>query len=202
VFASLLLAGLFWPAPSLNADSLYNGETVRSLVGDKRATSRGDILHIIVQESNSTTKDNNTQTSKKNSIDAKIATFLYGPGAGNFLAKNGQMPAVKMDSAVDFNGGGKINNSEKIVARVAVQVIDTLPNGNLLIEGKRQTSFAGESQDITLRGSVRTADIAANNTVYSYNVADVTIKFASKGSVTDSQRKGWFIKIWEKVTPF
>jgi flagellar basal body L-ring protein FlgH len=33
-------------------------------------------------------------------------------------------------------------------------------------------------------------------------VADATIKYISKGTVSDNQRKGWFTKIWEKVTPF
>ena len=83
-----------------------------------------------------------------------------------------------------------------------VKVVDVLPNQQLVIEGTRQTSFAGESQDIVLRGTVRTDDIAANNTVFSYNVADAKITFVNKGAVTDSQRKGWFTKIWEVLTPF
>ena len=60
----------------------------------------------------------------------------------------------------------------------------------------------GETQDAILRGVVRAEDIAANNTVFSYNIADATIKYVSKGTVTDNQRKGWFTKVWEKVTPF
>jgi flagellar L-ring protein precursor FlgH len=112
------------------------------------------------------------------------------------------MPALKFDSKYDFDGGGKINNSERIVARIAVVVMDVLPNGNLIVEGKRQTSFAGESQDIILRGVVRPVDIAANNTVFSYNVAEASIRFVSKGTVTDSQRKGWFMRLWEKISPF
>ena len=46
------------------------------------------------------------------------------------------------------------------------------------------------------------ADITANNTVFSYNVADATIKFSGKGAVSETQRKGWFTRVWEKVTPF
>jgi flagellar L-ring protein precursor FlgH len=83
-----------------------------------------------------------------------------------------------------------------------VRVIDVLPNQNLVIEGKRQTSFGGETQDIILRGIVRPADITANNTVFSYNVADATIKFSGKGAVSETQRKGWFTRVWEKLTPF
>ena len=38
--------------------------------------------------------------------------------------------------------------------------------------------------------------------IFSYNVADAKITFVNKGAVTDSQRKGWFTKIWEVLTPF
>jgi flagellar L-ring protein precursor FlgH len=191
-----------WLSPAAQADSLWTDGQSRSMVTDKRAVNLGDILHILVQESNSASKNNSTKTSKKSSLDAKIATFLYSPAASGLLTKQGQMPAIKLNGQTDFDGGGKIDNSERIVARIAVVVVDVLPNGNLLIEGKRQTAFSGETQDIILRGLVRPADIQANNSVFSYNVADASIKFVSKGTVTDSQRKGWFIRVWEKLSPF
>ena len=77
-----------------------------------------------------------------------------------------------------------------------------LPNGNLLVEGTRESAFSGEQQTIVLRGAVRKDDVMSNNTVYSYNVADATIKFISKGTITDSQRKGWFHRLWDKLSPF
>lgn len=189
-------------APSSHADSLWRTGSSRSIVGDKRAASVGDILNIVVQENSTATKDNNTKTSKQSAIDSSIQALLYSPAASKFLTKGGTLPAVKLNGNQSFNGGGTINNSENIIARIAVQVIDILPNQNLVIEGRRQTSFAGESQDVVLHGIVRPADITANNTVFSYNVADASIKFISKGNVTDSQRKGWFTRIWEKLAPF
>jgi len=102
----------------------------------------------------------------------------------------------------DFAGSGKIANNEKVTARIAARVVDVLPNRNLVIEGTRQIAFSGESQDAVLRGVIRAEDITANNTIFSYNIADATIRYISKGTVSDNQRKGWFTKIWEKVTPF
>jgi flagellar L-ring protein precursor FlgH len=199
ILGSLLLCLLM---PNLRADSLWREGHAPAMVADKRAAAVGDILNIVVQENSTATKDNNTKTSKQSAIDSSIQAFLYSPAASKLLTKGGTLPAVKMSGNQSFNGGGTINNSENIIARIAVHVIDVLPNQNLIIEGRRQTSFAGESQDVILRGVVRPADITANNTVFSYNVADAAIKFTSKGSVTDSQRKGWFTKIWEKLAPF
>jgi flagellar L-ring protein FlgH len=195
------LVGWLSPAAA-RADSLWVTGESASMVGDKRAMRVGDLLHILVQENNSTSKNNNTTTKKATDVDAKIATFLYSPAASGLLTKSGQMPALKFNSSYDFNGGGKIENSERIAARVAVMVVDVLPNANLVVEGRRQTAFAGETQEIILRGVVRPADITPANAVFSYNVADASIRFVSKGVVTDSQRKGWFMRLWEKVTPF
>jgi flagellar L-ring protein precursor FlgH len=202
--AAVFLAAAFWGWSGSVAcpDSLWKDGQARPLVSDKRALAVGDILSILVQENNSATKDSNTKTSKKSDVDASIAAFLYSPGASSLLTQKGQMPALKYSAKNDFDGGGKINNSERILARVAVQVAEVLPNQNLVIEGRRRTSFSGESQEIVLRGVVRPADILPNNTLYSYNVADATIQFVSKGTVSDAQRKGWFTKLWDKLTPF
>ena len=200
--ALLALCALFL-AMVARSDSLWNERAVpRAIVADKRAAAVGDLLSILVQESSTASKDNSTTTAKKTSVDASISSFLYSPAASGLLTKKGQLPALKFDSSQNFDGGGKINNAENIIARIAVTVIDVLPNHNLVIEGKRTTAFAGETQDVVLRGIVRPADIAANNTVFSYNVADATIKFISRGTVTDSQRKGWFTRIWDKISPF
>lgn len=187
---------------SAGAQSLWKDGASRSMISDKRAASVGDILTILVQENNSASKDQNTRTSKESGINAAVEAFLYSPDASKLLTHNGKMPALKLNAKQNFDGGGRISNAEKITARIAVRVIDVLPNGNLVIEGTRQTAFSGETQDAVLRGVVRTEDIAANNTVFSYNIADASIKYISKGTVSDNQRKGWFTKIWEKVTPF
>jgi flagellar L-ring protein precursor FlgH len=198
--AALLAAVL--TATHVRAQSLWKGDTSASMFADKRATRVGDVLTIVIQEDNSASKDNSTATSKKSSIDAAIQAFLYSPDASKLLTKNGALPSMKMNGNQDFAGSGKISNSEKVAARIAVRVVDVLPNRNLVIEGTRNISFSGESQDAVLRGVVRQEDIAANNTVFSYNIADATIRYISKGTVSDNQRKGWFTKVWEKVTPF
>jgi flagellar L-ring protein precursor FlgH len=199
-----MLAGAFlgMNAGSLHAQSLWKEEYSQAMVADKRATTVGDIVTILVQENNTASKDNSTSTSKKAGVDAAIETFLYSPGASKLLTHNGKMPAMKLQSSQDFSGSGKINNSERVTARIAVRVTDVLPNGTMVLEGTRQIAFSGEKQDAVLRGVVRKEDITANNTVFSYNIADATIRYISKGTVSDNQRKGWFTKVWEKVTPF
>jgi flagellar L-ring protein FlgH len=186
----------------LAADSLWADTETRTMFADKRAATVGDLVTIIVQENSTTAKDASTKSSKKSGVDASISTFLYGPAASGLLTKGGKYPALQVANKTDFDGSGSVGSSEKIVSRITVRVIDVMPNHNLVVEGSRRTSFSGESQDVVLRGTVRPDDVMANNTVYSYNVADVNFKFIASGTVSDSQKKGWFTRAWDKVSPF
>jgi len=180
------------------AQSLWRDDVSRAMVSDKRAANVGDILTIVVAETTTATKDNSTKTAKQSSWAASVSSFLF-PG---FAQYKGTSPAIDYSSNLKHEGSGAINNSESIVARVAVRVIDVLPNHNLVIEGKRETSFSKEKQTVVLHGVVRAEDVSYDNTVMSYNVADATIKIDGKGTVSDSQNKGWFTRILDKVIPF
>lgn len=182
--------------------SLWKEGTSRSIFSDRRARAIGDILTILVQENNTASKENSTKTSKSSSVDASLDTLLYSPAIASFLSRGGKLPAMKFGGSQSFDGGGKINNSENITARIAVHVADVLPNGNMIIEGRRETFVSGEKQEAVLRGVVRGEDVAANNTVFSYNVDSASIRFVSKGTLSDNTRKGWLHRVWEKVTPF
>jgi flagellar L-ring protein FlgH len=197
-----LLLALTLGCVPLAAQSLWTDDAARSMFSDNRAHAVGDILTIMVQENTASTIQNNTRTSKSASVDAAINSFLYSPGASGLLTHNGKLPALNLGAKQSFDGGGQINNAERITTRIAVRVVDTLPNGNLIIEGRRQTKISGETTDAILRGVVRSEDITAHNTIFSYHIADASIHYLSKGTVSDSQRKGWFLRIWDKITPF
>jgi flagellar L-ring protein precursor FlgH len=197
------LAGALWfGAGNLQGDSLWKDGQSNAMFADKRAGRVGDIVTILVQENTTATTANNTTTSKQSSVNDAIASLLYSPSASTMLTKGGKLPALSFTGNSAFNGGGSINNAQQIVASVAVRVVDVLPNRNLVIEGARSSSFADEQQTVVLRGTIRRDDIMANNTIYSYNISDATIKIISKGTITDAQRKGWFHRLWDKFSPF
>jgi flagellar L-ring protein FlgH len=201
--AAAVLPALLTALPAVGGNgSLWRDEAATSLLADTRARAVGDIITIVVQENNEATKQNNTQTSRASGISAAISSFLFGAGQDRFLTRGGRYPAMEMNSENTFNGGGSINNSERLNARIASRVVEVQPNGNLVLEGRRQTFVSGDQQEAILRGVVRQEDIRPNNTVFSFNVADATIKFVTKGTVSDQQRKGWFLKVWDKLAPF
>jgi len=200
---SLLALALLALLPAVaRSQSLWHEGLSKSMYADKRAAGVGDIITILVEENSTASKNNETKTEKNSSLTAAIASFLYPQSAGGFLAHKGQMPAMQYNSDFKHDGSGSINDSEAVIAKIAVRIMDVLPNSNFVVEGKRETSFSGEHQTIILHGVVRADDVQPDNTVYSYNVADATIQIIGKGTVTDSQRKGWFTRIWDKLNPF
>ena len=205
---SLLVLAVF-ALSQVQADSLWSKETAVSLFTDHKAKRVGDIITVLVQENNSASRNSSTKTEKKGDISASISSFLTDNIQNKISSNNKninegavQLPKLETTSQNKFEGSGAVNNSGSINSRFAVRVVDVLPNKNLIIEGVRRTSFSGESQTIILRGTVRPQDVTPVNTVVSYNLADVSIRFKDEGVVNDSQKKGWFGKLWGKVSPF
>lgn len=199
---SLMVALLLLLPAIAQCQSLWIENTSTSIFADKRSLTVGSIITIAVSENSTENKNNATATERKSSLSAAITSFLYPPGATPLMTVGGQLPAMAYNSDAVHNGAGTISDSETIVAQIAVQIIDVLPNGNLVVEGKRETSFSHEQQQIILRGLIRPEDVLPNNTVYSYNVADATIQIIGKGTVSDATNKGWFVRIWDKINPF
>ena len=183
------------------ADSLWSKETAVSLYTDHKAKRVGDIITVIVLESNSASRNSSAKTEKKSDINASISNFINPNLAGKVLGKV-QSPKLGTTSQSKFEGKGAVNNSGSFNSRFAVRVVDVLPNNNLIIEGVRRTTFSGESQTIVLKGTVRPRDVTPLNTVYSYHLADVSIGLKDDGAVSDSLKKGWFSKLWGKIAPF
>lgn len=190
----------------------------RGMFADKRAKRVGDIVTIIVQETASVSNSLRLKTDKeaKSSVVGAASNVLnqfLGNIPNHLLTKELQKnlpagvtlpspPAQVVDGTNNYAGGGDIKNSQTIATRCAVQVIDTLPNGNLVLEGIRQVSFSKERQFSSFRGIVRAYDIGPDNTVLSSNVADARIEIVSEGTLTESQKKGWLLRLNDKINPF
>ncbi|HEU0265643.1 MAG TPA: flagellar basal body L-ring protein FlgH, partial [Geobacterales bacterium] len=101
-----------------------------------------------------------------------------------------------------YDGSGKTTRNENLQASITARIMEVLPNGNLMIEGRRNVKVNNEDQEIVLEGTVRPRDVSANNVVNSIHIADARISYTGKGVVSDRQRPGWLMTLLEKVWPF
>jgi len=202
----LILAAyaMFLSIQRLNGESLWKHPTnsERGMFADKVAGQRGDILTVVVSETNSMTQSLRTKTDKGGTIENVVNRWLFSPSASSFGTHNGELPATDIEGDNTYDAGGEITNRQTVSARISVHVIDVLPNKNLVIEGVRVVTFSNETQFAVLRGVVRPYDVSPENTVGSDRIADAVVQYISEGSLTEAQKKGWLMKVNDLVNPF
>ena len=192
--ASGARAASLWPSSSAGPHS--------SMYADHKAERTGDILTIVVNETAVAQSTVSKTANRASTVNDAITQFIYPPAVSGLGTHAGQLPSLQTAGKASYSGGGAINNSQTVTATAAVMVTDVLPNGNLVIEGRRVVTFSGETQYIVLRGVVRPMDIASDDTIASANIADARLEFSSEGQLTDAEKRGWFSKLYEWLRPF
>lgn len=185
-------------------------DTSSSMYMDTKARRISDILTIRIEEMSNVSQQMSTKTARDSSILASITKFLGSPlhfGLKNFWGKDDEgndipfQPEITSSAKSSHSGSGKISGSDKMIARISAKVIDLMPNGNLLIEGRKEVTFDKEKRFILLSGIVRPEDIEFDNSVASSRIADARIEYSGTGVVSDKQKPGVFHRIFDWLYP-
>jgi flagellar L-ring protein precursor FlgH len=193
-------------AAPLAAESLWQAETLAdgNLYADATARRRGDILTVLIQETTSVSENQKTDTSRDNSIDASIdmlPTTTRAPATVGGTDANA-LPAIKAESKTTFAGEGKYAFDHKVRSSIAVQVVDVLDNGALVVRGSREVLVNEDRKTIQIAGIVRPSDIKSDNTVQSEKLYDLQVSIVGEGPMSRAQQRGWLGKLVDIVWPF
>lgn len=150
-----------------SADSLYSPDSFfTTMFADTKACKIGDVVHILITESASA-----TQTASRTHAKESQTTANAGTGWLDFIKLMGY------GGSSEYSATGIETSRGTMSTRLTVSVAEVLPNGNLIVEGRRHIVVNKDTQDVTIRGEVRPKDIGPDNTVYSYQVANVQIEY-------------------------
>ncbi len=168
-----------------------------NLIGDTAARRVGDLLTILVSES--TDVDNTDQRSldKQSSDQFRFSfnsTGNEGGSTGTYTASN--------SSDRDFDGNSQFTVEREFTDRITAHVVDVLPNGHLVIAGRRRQVVAGEVRTLLVSGTVREADITPNNTVESQFVGNFKVCYEGDGPETHFSNQGWGSRIINRLWPW
>ncbi len=180
-----LIVGLSLDAASCFAQSLYNEANFKPLVSDNKAFRVGDILTVQVFESSSASTSSDTDTRRKNSVAAELARSN----------KNAQQISANISG--EFDGGGRTQRANRLLATISVSVIAVLPNGDLSIFGSQTLTVNDEVQKVSIEGRVRQVDISDGNMILSNRIADAKIHYVGEGDLTERQRRAWWRKFMD-----
>lgn len=143
------------------------GGLFMSMFGDQRAKQVGDTLQLLIVEATSAS----IQTQQKTSQDTS-ANIEPGVGKLKFI------PLMGMSAEQEANAAGSTVRSGTVTARMTVQIVEITPTGNFIVEGARSLVLNSDSEVINVRGEVRPSAVTPENTIYSYDLANVEMQFA------------------------
>lgn len=172
------------------------------MYADKKARHVGDLLTVIIEESNEASKDAKSSSSKTAGLSGSASMGHPTVDANPTAWTNALIPAWKLDTSRSFEGSGSTQSKDKFTSYITVTVREVLPNGNLLIEGKRSMNIQEESVDVILTGIVRPTDITRENTIKSTSIADAGIRYESAGPIVQNQKRGIITSLWNWLNPF
>ncbi len=172
-----------------------------------REFQRHDLVQIIVRESSEAKSSQELETSKewdtKGGINAwpswDLADLLeLRLAAGNTTP----LPEVDVSWGKEFAGEGEYERTDDFTARLTAEIIEVLPNGNLVLEARTYIKVDEEEATMSVTGVCRSLDITAANTVLSSQIHDLKILKSHEGELKDANRKGVIARVLDAIFAF
>lgn len=187
----------------VDESSLWRGDR-QSLLGDRRALQRGDIMTVVIEIDDKAEISNSTSRSRGGSEDLGIPNFLGVPQRieEGWPAGSDPRTPIGIDSNSKSKGDGSVRRKEKLTLRVAATIVDVLPNGVLHIEGQQEVRVNFEIRELLVSGYVRPEDISRQNEITYDKIASARISYGGRGQITDVQQPRYGQQILDAILPF
>ena len=193
LIVSILILMTMIAVPAVQAESLFTlGATQhyqgvpRSLFGGVQARQIGDLISIIMDE-NISLNDNLTYSAEKSSTTVDTFTTFLNKWFG-----------LSLKGTDGFGGSNEVSNSAVgsramiLGDKIACQVVQQLPNGNLSVQGKKTIVNGNERMDFIVTGVVDPRWLNVDGEIFSYNVSNLQFALSGRGSISRSQNEGIF----------
>jgi flagellar L-ring protein precursor FlgH len=166
-----------------------------------------DLVQIIVRETSQAKSSQDLETKKDFNIDGSVGAWPHFSLADLLQLQlqggnNSNMPAVNLDFTKDFKGEADYERKDDLAGRLTAEIIEVLPNGNLVLEARTHIKTDKEEQTMKATGICRPADITAANTILSNQLHDLAIEKIHRGELRDAGQKGIISKVLETVFAF
>ena len=182
-----------------SANSLWR-VGARSFFHDQRAARVGDILTVLIEINDSATISNATEADKTSQNQIGITNLF---GLEKILSK-AMTPSslVNTNTATTSKGNGTIARQEQITLTIAAVVIQVMPNGNLVIQGRQEVKTNNDVRVLTVAGVARPEDITSANTILHTQLAEARINYGGAGDLAAVQKTSGGTALLDRFNPF
>ncbi len=149
---------------------------------DYKAHSLNDAVTVVVSVQSNAAQSGSVDSGRNFSTNSAISGLAAG------LSTTGTNPLLAASSATSLKGSGATSSSTAFSTSLTGQVIEVLPNGNLVIEASRKVDMNNQHEEIIVRGIARPGDISPFDSVASTSLSALQIEVKGKGIISDSVR--------------
>jgi flagellar L-ring protein precursor FlgH len=176
----------------------------QSLLGDRRAMRRGDILTVVIEIDEKAEISNSTKRARDGSESLGLPGLFGIPQRLDRRLPDGASmnDAVSINSSSSSSGSGSVRRNEKLTLRVAATITDVLPNGVLSISGSQEVRVNYEMRELLVTGYVRPEDISRQNEVTYDKIASARVSYGGRGQISDMQQPRYGQQVLDAVLPF
>lgn len=171
--------------------SLFNAGQAQDLYDDTKPRGLGDIVTVMLEEKTQAKKSASADLDK--STDLSMDPLMLG---GKALTIGERDLSYELSNGNKFAGSTSADQSNSIQGSITVEVIEVLPNGNLLVRGEKWLTLNTGDEYIRLSGTLRPDDITQDNTVPSTRIANARIQYSGTGDRQDVQEQGWLARFF------
>lgn len=183
--------------------SLWTAER-QSLLGDRRASVRGDILTVAIEIDDRASISNESERGRSASEQLGAPNFFGIPQRIDEALPEGASiaNAVGATSSSRSAGNGSVARNEQLTLRIAATVTDVLHNGALRIEGSQEVRVNFEIRELLISGFVRPEDISRQNEITYDRIAGARISYGGRGQISDVQQPRLGQQVTDIILPF
>lgn len=175
-----------------NAESLFSLNATQNMIiepkalfSSVRARGVGDLVSIVIDEAPSMSDTGTYSTNKSNSVVENFTDAL------NTIFKTKLKGALDgVNGELNVGGSTQMGRVMSLSDTVVAQVVQVLPNGNLLVQGKKSLVNQNERVDLLISGIVDPKWINQSGEILSSQVANLQFAMNGSGTVSRGQNEG------------
>jgi flagellar L-ring protein precursor FlgH len=174
---------------------------------EPRRFAKHDLVQILVRETSRAESSHELETEKDYNIDWAIKAWPDIQLSDllqlqMYAGRTTDLPRLDVEATKEFEGEGDYKREDDFTARLTAEVIDVLPNGNLVLEARTFIKTDEEEASIKVTGVCRPDDVTAANSVLSSQIHDLRVEKMHSGELKKTNEKGIIAKVLDTIFAF
>jgi flagellar L-ring protein precursor FlgH len=174
----------------------------------QKASRVHDSVTIVVNENTQSEITSSNDLSRDTANNFTLTNWLTPSLSGGLgatqrgQAAGGSTPTFAWAGSRAHQSDSTIDRSQTFTSTLTGEVTSVLTNGYLVVQARKSVHVNGEEQVVTVTGIVNPDHMDSNSSVRAELIMDMSVQFRGNGPMTRMDKRGWWSKAWDVLTPF